>query len=488
MAYNISLTNGTSLTSVQDGTVNTTSTSLTLIGKNFAGYGAFLNTNFIKLLENFSNSTQPPAPLAGQCWWDSTNKLLKVYSGTSWKTVSSSQSSGTAPTTPVIGDLWWDTANGQLKVWGGASWVVVGPAYTASQGQTGITADVIVETGAAASHIVSKFFINNALVAVLSKDTSFPVDSLAGFTVIHPGFNLSSTGSLGYYGLTDDSAKLGGVLAANYLRSDENDSTTGTISVLSNNGVLVGASGDAVLDVSGSAIRLRSVVNAKDADIYVTRSNIAVKALSISGTTTDVLLANATPVANLAVASKQYVDDSITTAVGLDLLNIASNVVPDTDNVSYVGTGVKRWKEVNAVNFIGISSQAKYADLAERFEADTHYTAGTVVELGGVAEITKAMDDLSDNVFGVVSTQAAYLMNSDAGTDLTHPAIAMQGRVPVRVIGKVKKGDRLVSAGNGVGRAALKSEVTSFNVIGRALTNKDTEEEGTVEAIVKLNS
>jgi hypothetical protein len=188
------------------------------------------------------------------------------------------------------------------------------------------------------------------------------------------------------------------------------------------------------------------------------------------------------------VASKQYVDDSITTAVGLDLLNIASNVVPDTDNVSYVGTGVKRWKEVNAVNFIGISSQAKYADLAERFEADTHYTAGTVVELGGVAEITKAMDDLSDNVFGVVSTQAAYLMNSDAGTDLTHPAIAMQGRVPVRVIGKVKKGDRLVSAGNGVGRAALKSEVTSFNVIGRALTNKDTEEEGTVEAIVKLNS
>jgi hypothetical protein len=326
------------------------------------------------------------------------------------------------------------------------------------------------------------------LVAVLSKDTSFPVDSLSGFTVINPGFNLSSTGSLGYYGLTDNAAKLGGVLAANYLRSDENDSTTGTISVLSNNGVLVGASGDAVLDVSGSAIRLRSVVNAKDADIYVTRSNVAVKALSISGTTTDILLANATPIANLAVASKKYVDDQIAVATGLDLLNVNSNIVPTTDNVSYVGTAVKRWKEVNAVNFIGISSQAKYADLAERFEADTHYTAGTVVELGGAAEITKAMDDLSDNVFGVVSTQAAYLMNSDAGTDATHPAIAMQGRVPVRVIGKVKKGDRLVSAGNGLGRAALRSEITSFNVIGRALTSKDTLEEGTVEAIVKLNS
>ena len=133
-------------------------------------------------------------------------------------------------------------------------------------------------------------------------------------------------------------------------------------------------------------------------------------------------------------------------------------------------------------------TQANYADLAERFAADAQYAPGTVVELGGVEEITAAMDDLSENVFGVISTRAAYLMNAKAGTDLTHPPVAMQGRVPVRVIGQIKKGDRLVSAGNGLARAASRNEITSFNVIGRSLQNKTTNGEGTVEVIVKLNS
>jgi hypothetical protein len=79
-------------------------------------------------------------------------------------------------------------------------------------------------------------------------------------------------------------------------------------------------------------------------------------------------------------------------------------------------------------------------------------------------------------------------MNSNAGSNTTHPAVAVSGRVPVRVIGRVKKGDRLVSAGNGLARAANRTEITAFNVIGRALADKITQDEGTVEAIVKLNS
>jgi hypothetical protein len=79
-------------------------------------------------------------------------------------------------------------------------------------------------------------------------------------------------------------------------------------------------------------------------------------------------------------------------------------------------------------------------------------------------------------------------MNGEAGSDITHPPVAMQGRVPVRVIGKVKKGDRLVSAGHGLARAANRTEITAFNVIGRSLEDKNTAGEGTVEAIVKLNS
>ena len=79
-------------------------------------------------------------------------------------------------------------------------------------------------------------------------------------------------------------------------------------------------------------------------------------------------------------------------------------------------------------------------------------------------------------------------MNEGAGSDATHPAVALQGRVPVRVIGTVRKGDRLVSAGAGLARAASREEITAFNVIGRALADKTTQQEGTIEAIVKLNS
>jgi hypothetical protein len=75
-------------------------------------------------------------------------------------------------------------------------------------------------------------------------------------------------------------------------------------------------------------------------------------------------------------------------------------------------------------------------------------------------------------------------MNSQAGTDATHPPVAMTGRVPVKVVGSVAKGDRLVSAGNGMARAARAGEATAFNVIGRALTDKVDQAEGTVEAIV----
>lgn len=98
------------------------------------------------------------------------------------------------------------------------------------------------------------------------------------------------------------------------------------------------------------------------------------------------------------------------------------------------------------------------------------------------------VDELSETVFGVVSAAPAYLMNSGAGDNATHPPIAVQGRVPVKVIGPVSKGDRLVSAGNGVARAGGANEITPWNVIGRSLVDDFRTELRTIEAIVKLNS
>jgi len=100
--------------------------------------------------------------------------------------------------------------------------------------------------------------------------------------------------------------------------------------------------------------------------------------------------------------------------------------------------------------------------------------------------VTAVKYELSEDVFGVVSNTAAYLMNSGAGSDETHPPIAVSGRVEVKVNGKIKKGQRLVSAGNGIARAAKKGEANAFNTIGRALTDKNSEGLGFVEAIVMI--
>ena len=159
------------------------------------------------------------------------------------------------------------------------------------------------------------------------------------------------------------------------------------------------------------------------------------------------------------------------------------NILPQTSNVYTIGSTTLWWNRIYSV-----AINAAYADLAERFAADAIYLPGTVVELGGSAEVTLATQELSEDVFGVISTNAAYLMNGSAGDDNTHPPIALSGRVPVRVIGLVKKGDRLVSAGNGLARVGTRNEITAFNVIGRSLEDKTTSEENIIEAIVKLNS
>lgn len=160
----------------------------------------------------------------------------------------------------------------------------------------------------------------------------------------------------------------------------------------------------------------------------------------------------------------------------------AGNLI--TDNISTganvtAGTITGTWTLTT-----GSTLNATYADLAERFEADAVYEAGTVMELGGEKEITAVREDASETIFGVISDSAGIVMNGAAGNDSTHPKIAMTGRVPVKVVGAVKKGERLISAGSGRARAAKAGEATSFNTVGRSLEDKLTSGEGKVLAAV----
>jgi hypothetical protein len=428
MAYTINLTDGSIFATIADGTINTSS-SMTLVGKNYAGYGEFLDENFIHLLENSADSTAPGAPLTGQIWWDSGSNVLYVWSGDAWKRIGGATASATAPSGAIseAGDLWYDSTNAQLKVYTGSAWLLVGPAFTAGTGTTGAIVDTIVDN-TAVSHVVIKFYVEDSVVAIMSKDAAFtPQTSISGFTTVRPGMTLATT--VGgqtplFQGTSTDSQLLDGIDSTGFLSSTSNDTTTGTLGILNDTGLTVGVDQDARLGVSGAGV---------------------------------VTLFNNTSGQNMTFS-----------------VNVAGT--PTTALTIYGANGTVAGNQVNA----------NYADVAERFAADEAYEAGTVVELGGANEITRVTSDLSDKVFGVISTRAAYLMNSSAGSDETHPPVAMTGRVPVKVIGIINKGDRLVSAGNGVARAAQPGEATAFNVIGRSLNAKLDAAEGTVEAIVTI--
>ena len=113
--------------------------------------------------------------------------------------------------------------------------------------------------------------------------------------------------------------------------------------------------------------------------------------------------------------------------------------------------------------------QATYSDLAERYHADAAYEVGTVLVVGGDAEVTVTTDRAHTSVAGIVSTNPAYMMNSDAGSDDTHPYIALKGRVPCKVVGPVRKGERLVTSIH-AGYACSAQDIDSANAtIGIAL-------------------
>jgi hypothetical protein len=479
MAYTINKTNGSVLATVSDGTINTSTTDLVLIGKNYAGYGEFLNENYVKLLENFANSSAPSAPVAGQMWWDTTNALLKVYTGSAFKTVSSSTASASAPSSSVTGDLWWDTTNGQLKVYNGSSFTTIGPAFTSGSGTSGAIVEVVTDSGAT-DHVVVKLYVANTVVGTVSKDTEFtPQAAISGFATIKPGIQASSTVTgAKFQGTATDSDALGGVAAANYLRSNANDTTTGTLTIDNDTALIIGDDGDLTININGSSNPVFTNTNTNGSIVLAPdgTGTVSVSSKKI----TDL----ATPTASTDAATKAYVDSQISgsgyleTAGGTMTGNL---LVSGTVNFGSSGT---RISTVYATTFNGTSTAAQYADVAENFTTDAHYVPGTVVALGGAEEITRVNEELADNVFGVISSRPAYLMNAALEDGA---AVAVAGRVPVRVVGQINKGDRLVSAGNGLARAAQPGEATAFNVIGRAIESKSTEQEGTVEAFVTIN-
>ena len=300
MSYTIIKTNGTTLGTILDGTINTSFSSLTLIGRNYANYGEIIANDLVALVENFAFSSSPPNPLAGQLWFDTTGGgRLKVYTGTAFKVISSATVSSSAPAGAISGDLWFDTTYSQLYVYDGASFILVGPERNGS----GAIWEQITDN-AAVVHDVLSIKLNNARTSIISRDSEFtPQTAILGYTTIKAGINANtSVGSGTFHGTANNATYLGGFLAASYLRSDEDDSTTGNLTIAKNGGLTVGLSGNLELTTTvAGGVSFKATKNNQDIDFFANIAGTNTSVLNLDGATGNVNLLAATITGDLTV-------------------------------------------------------------------------------------------------------------------------------------------------------------------------------------------
>lgn len=499
MAYQIDRYDNTLLTRVEDGTIDQT-TDLKFIGKNYAGYGEIQNENFLFLLENFSSANPPPRPISGQLWYDAANTQLKYYDGTKFRVAGGAEIGPTQPSGLGVGDFWWDTTNEQLYVYNGTSFVLVGPQGV-GEGITAMVSLTVRDTLGVAIPIIAAT-IDDEIVYVISSQSFTPNSTdLPNFVRVQKGLTVKGANANGitsnqisdndfmYFGTATDSIRLAGREADEY--------------VLKSNAEFNGL---VTFPDAGLAVG-----NDQDLKINIENDNKAVFANEI-GT-------------ELRFKAKQEVGSNIVHSVSIT----AEGVIPAADSAYSLGSSTAKWSTVFANSFNGTSTQsdalkvteggayldayitppqtanpsstestiaardtagnlravlfqgtattARYADLAEKYTTQENYAVGTVVAVCIHPDHEAELCTVSDIPLGVISENPAYLMNADAEGQ----AVALVGRVPVRVLGAVQKGDPVYSINDG-----LASSTGNGNLIGIALESNTEETEKLVECVLKL--
>lgn len=493
MPYNINKYNTDLAATVEDGTVDN-SLDIKLVGKNYAGYGEIQNENFVFLLENFAGTVEPPKKITGQIWFDANTSKLKFFDGTQFRTTGGAEIGDAEPTGLTTGDFWYNTATSQLFAWDElqGKFQLVGPQAVADAGTTQLRSSSVTDMSNN-THPIVEAVVDGTTVFVISTEEftlKNAVSAITGFSVIKKGITLINTPnttagsdvegvtSTDYriWGTASNAEKLGGVDFANFVRNDV--STLPSVAIrFSDLGYTVGNDDDISVYIEGTTPVFENQLSST-IEFRTTQSGTKTP-LKLVGPD---LLPGTDNVSDIGSSTKRYstihavsFNGTATVAASMDVGGVvnATASIYDTSNTIAARTSAG---DLAARFFVGTATQANYADLAEKYLADEEYEVGTVMMIGGEKEITACTS--GKRAFGAVSAHPAHLMNKglEGGT-----IVALKGRVPVKIIGPVKKGDELIASDNG---CAVSTDPLSNGVFAIALESNDDTGIKLVEALV----
>jgi hypothetical protein len=361
MPYTIIKTDGTVLTDILDNSVDKIQTDLTLVGKSTQNYGLEFNQNFVKLLENFANTTEPKHPLTGQIWYDTSEGQLKIYTGSDrgWKEPNRPQVSSSQPKEMAPGDLWIDNLRGQLYFNDGAGTKLAGPIYTQEQGVSGYEVAIITDTNNSKKTIV-KLKIGNLLLGVFSQESFTP-----NYDSTIPGkalFSEGMTGSLvrGFTPVstnTEDPIKfyITAKNAENLIRADgtpinvtnfvqtnrETNSLIGTLNILNETALILGPSSNTTVEFNQSSSIIKNNKENNNFIIQVTDLTSTNDAIFIAAGQSRVGIFQSTPISTLDVNGD---------------INVRGNIVSNNNSINIAEIGVQTINIGGATTTVNIGS------------------------------------------------------------------------------------------------------------------------------------
>lgn len=340
MAYTINKTDGTILATVADGQIDDLSTDITLIGKNYSGFGEAFNENLVKLLENFSSTAQPTSPVQGQIWFDVSELKLKVYNGTGFVPVSSATISSQQPTNLGVGDLWFDDVGKQLYFYDGTNTILLAPAYSVSQGVSGLKVSNILDS-LNQTRVITYLYTNGVLLGIFSKDAftpKLPIDNFSGSII--PGFNASDLAGLKFDVTTTNSEKLGGQAASLYVRNDTSNIINGQIIISSNLGLILGDANQGQIQVQDGNVIIANIASNKQMIFNVRRDVIAEEAIVINAGSRIVNIYEGYLTSGVDIGGNLTVQGNLTVNGDVVTVNTSTMTIEDKNIVLAKQTGV----------------------------------------------------------------------------------------------------------------------------------------------------